>query len=252
MNERMLVVPPPRSRKSTPRSFSSWERTAREAASASSTSSVTRNPARLTLFRMFWADDTEPVMMCTSDSRRTPIIPTGFLIPDWSSTMNSCGMTCRMARSMGTTMALAASTTRSTSSLTISRPLPVTATTPRELTPSMWAPEIPTVTASTSRPDINSAASTACTTDLTVDSMLMITPRRKPREGYMPTPVISRTPVSLNWPITAHTLVVPISSPTRISSCANLLLPFPVVHGVPGTEIDLVDVPEQALLLHEI
>ena len=93
-------------------------------ASGSSTMSFTLKPARLTHFTMFCAEVTAPVMMCASASRRTPTMPTGFLMPPCWSTMNSCGMTCRTSRSMGITMALAASMTRSTSSFVISRSLP--------------------------------------------------------------------------------------------------------------------------------
>ena len=70
-------------------------------------------------------------------------------------------MTWSTSRSIGTGIALPASMTRSTSSLEISRPRPVTATTPRELMPSMWRPEMPANTDWTSRPDMSSAASTA-------------------------------------------------------------------------------------------
>ena len=125
-------------------------------------------------------------MMCASASRRTPTMPTGFLIPPCWSTMNSCGMTWRTSRSMGMTIAFAASITRSTSSLVISLSLPVTATTPRELMPSMCPPATPVYTPCTSRPDMSSADSTAFWMDFTVDSMLITTPRRRPRDGVVP------------------------------------------------------------------
>ncbi len=64
---------------------------------------------------MFFAEVTAPVMMWTSASSRTPLMPTGSLMPSWSSTMNSCGMTWMISRSIGIAIALAASTTRSTS-----------------------------------------------------------------------------------------------------------------------------------------
>ena len=75
--------------------------------------------------------------------------------------MNSWGMTCRTSLSIGITIALAASMTLSTSSFVISLSLPVTATTPRELIPSMWPPATPVYTPCTSRPDISSADSMA-------------------------------------------------------------------------------------------
>jgi hypothetical protein len=72
-------------------------------------------------------------MMCTSASNRTPLIPTGSLMPSWSSTMNSWGITWMISRSMGIAIALAASTTRSTSAAPISLFLRDTAITPRLL-----------------------------------------------------------------------------------------------------------------------
>ena len=191
------VVPPPRSISSTPSSRSSPVSTAFEEARGSSTISFTLKPARFTHFTMFCAEVTAPVMMWASASRRTPTMPTGLRMPPCWSTMNSWGMTCSTSRSMGMTIAFAASITRSTSSLVISRSRPVTATTPRELMPSMCPPAMPVVTPCTSRPDISSALSMAFWMDLTVLSMLMTTPRRRPREGVVPTPMISRDPVSL-------------------------------------------------------
>ena len=66
--------------------------------------------------------------------------------------------------------------------------------------------------------------------------MLTTTPFLRPVEGLAPTPVISRLPFSLISPITAHTLVEPISSPTNKSSLfrGNLLL---VIRRHSGTEI---------------
>ncbi|CAI8032528.1 hypothetical protein GBAR_LOCUS18385 [Geodia barretti] len=131
-------------------------------------------------------------------------------------------MTWTTSRSIGMTIALAASITRSTSSRVISRSLPVTATTPRELIPSMWPPAMPAKAPVTSRPDIISAASTAFRSDRTVASMLMTTPRRSPRDGVVPTPMISRRPSCPICAMIAHTLLVPISSPTIRSSRATL------------------------------
>src|SRR5688572_10474692 len=61
-----------------------------------------------------------------------------------------------------------------------------------------------------------SASSTACLIDATVESMLTITPFFRPREGWVPTPMISRPsgPIS---PTTHAILVVPMSSPTMMS-----------------------------------
>src|SRR6476469_9387756 len=61
-----------------------------------------------------------------------------------------------------------------------------------------------------------SASSTACLIDATVESMLTITPFLRPREGWVPTPMISRPsgPIS---PTTHAIFVVPMSSPTMMS-----------------------------------
>ena len=82
---------------------------------------------------MFLAEVTAPVMMWTSASSRTPLMPIGSLIPLWSSTMYSCGITWMISRSNGIAIALAASTTRSTSAAPISLSFRDTAITPRLL-----------------------------------------------------------------------------------------------------------------------
>src|SRR3984957_5441457 len=51
--------------------------------------------------------------------------------------------------------------------------------------------------------------------DCTVDSMLTTTPFFKPREGWLPMPMISRTPSALISPTMATTLLVPMSRPTN-------------------------------------
>jgi hypothetical protein len=68
---------------------------------------------------------------------------------------------------------------------------------------------------------MSSADSTAFWMDFTVLSMLITTPRRSPREGVVPTPRISRLPVSLIAPTMAQTFVVPMSNPTISSSPAT-------------------------------
>ena len=40
--------------------------------------------------------DTAPVTMCTFTSRRTALMPSGSRTSSWPSTMNSCGMVCRI------------------------------------------------------------------------------------------------------------------------------------------------------------
>src|SRR2546423_6465578 len=50
--------------------------------------------------------------------------------------------------------------------------------------------------------------------DCTVDSMLTTTPFFKPREGWLPMPMISSARSDLTSPTMATTLLVPTSSPT--------------------------------------
>jgi hypothetical protein len=155
--------------------------------------------------------------MCTSTSSRTPDMPSGSRTPSASSTMKACGSTWMISRSCGTLMARAASTARSTSVDVTSRSRPETATTPRLLSERMWPPATPAYTRPTSTPAICSASATACLMASTVESMFTTTPRRRPREGALPTPTTSRAPPGLGAPITAQIFVVPTSSPTTSS-----------------------------------
>ena len=75
------VVPPPRSIRRMPSSFSSGEITASDEASGSRTMSCTASPARFTLRITFCTEVTAPVTRCTSTSRRTPDMPSGSLTP---------------------------------------------------------------------------------------------------------------------------------------------------------------------------
>ena len=207
----MSVVPPPMSIRATPSSFSSAERTASEEASCSRTMSATSTPARLQLLMMFWALATAPVTICTLASRRTPLMPSGSLMPSWSSMMNSWGRMWITSRSMGMAIALAASMTRRMSSLLTSRFL--IAITPWELNPLMWPPAIPAKTDLISQPAISSASCSALRIASTVLSMLITTPLRSPLDGLVPMPTIS-SPSSVMLPTMAQILVVPMSRPT--------------------------------------
>src|ERR1700722_6475638 len=51
--------------------------------------------------------------------------------------------------------------------------------------------------------------------DCTVDSMLTTTHFFRPRDGWLPMPMISRTPSALISPTMATTLLVPMSRPTN-------------------------------------
>src|SRR5450432_1728296 len=61
-----------------------------------------------------------------------------------------------------------------------------------------------------------SASRIACLIEATVESMLTMTPFLRPRDGWVPTPMMSRPsgPIS---PTTAAILVVPMSRPTMMS-----------------------------------
>ncbi len=138
------VVPPPMSTRATPSSFSSWVRQASAAESWVRTVSITSRPARFTQVTVFCAAVEAQVMTWTLTSSRVPVIPVGSPMPSWSSTTNSWGRTCRISRSTGIETALAASMTRATSSRSITRFLPETAITPRELKPRTCEPARPT------------------------------------------------------------------------------------------------------------
>ena len=192
---------------------------------------------------MFCAEVTAPVMMCTSASRRTPLMPTGSLMPSWSSTMNSCGMTWIISRSTGMATACAASTTRLTSAGPISLSLRETAMTPRLLMLRMWSPAMPATTPLTGTPAMRSASSTARVMLATVFSRSTTTPRRNPSLGALPTPTIRSSPL-LFMSATMHEIfVVPMSSPTcTFDACAmrrsppslGLKLMSTVALGLPG------------------
>ena len=131
------------------------------------------------------------VTMWTFTSSRAPVMPTGAPMPSCSSTTKSCGSTWRISRPAGSDTAFAASIARRTSSRVISRLLPATAITPRQLKPLMCGPAIDRCTASISTPAISSASSIAFLIDSTAASRLTITPRRMPRDSATPMPTMS-------------------------------------------------------------
>src|SRR5262245_40795313 len=159
---------------------------------------------------------TAPVMMCTSASSRTPLMPTGSLMPSWSSTMNSCGMTWMISRSCGMAICFAASMTRSTSAAAISLSLRETATTPRLFRLRMWSPAMPACTPLASRPAMRSASSTARVMLATVFSRSTTAPRRRPSLGALPTPTIRSSPVGPWSAMMQEIFVVPISRPANV------------------------------------
>src|SRR6188472_1389017 len=104
------------------------------------------------------------------------------------------------------------------SSRVTSRWWAVTATWPRELRLSTCWPPTPTNARSIFQPDNRSARSTASAMEWTVWSMLMTTPFLRPEAGTVPWPMIVSLPSRLTSPISAQTLLVPTSMPTRTAS----------------------------------
>src|SRR4029079_9795388 len=117
---------------------------------------------------------------------------------------------------MGT--ARATSMARLMSSRLTSRWCPVTATCPGELRLSTCWPPTPTKARAIFQPDARVALSTASAMDRTVWSMLMTTPFLRPAEGTVPWPMIVSRPSRLTSPMSAQTLLVPTSMPTRTAS----------------------------------
>jgi len=168
---------------------------------------------------------TAPVMMWTSASSRTPLIPTGSLIPFWSSTMNSCGMTWMISRSVGIAIAFAADVERVIEAA-ISLSLRLTATTPRLLRLRMWSPAIPACTPFADVPAMRSASSTARAMLATVFSRSTTAPRRRPSLGAFPTPTIRSSPPGPRSARMQEIFVVPMSRPAYVLvACAILGIP---------------------------
>ena len=221
-------MPPPMSTTATPISFSSSLRTASALASGSRTTSATVSPQRSAQRMTFCTQLVAAVTRFTLAPRRTPLIPIGSLMPSCASTMYSRGSTWRIWRSASTGIARAPSSTRSTSARVTSPP--AMAATPSEACERMWLPATPAYTVRISTPAIVCALSIASLIDPTVHSMLETIPLRSPLQGTDPTPRISM-PCSAISPTTAHTLVVPMSSPTTISPwLVTLLIALPASH----------------------
>src|SRR5690606_8453503 len=87
-------------------------------------------------------------------------------------------------------------------------------TMPCELRHCTWLPEIEAYTLRTSQPAISSASSTARWIDCTVESMSTTTPRRKPRDSWLPMPITSIGSPGAYSPTSAVIFEVPMSRPT--------------------------------------
>ena len=96
---------------------------------------------------------------------------------------------------------------------------------PCELKLLMWLPAIPVYTSRILQSAINSASSSARWIALTVVSMLTTTPFFRPREGWLPMPMISNPPSGLISATIAAIFEVPTSSPT-ISRLFSLAFPI--------------------------
>src|SRR4051794_2043275 len=212
------IVPAPRSATATPSSFSVSDRTASAEASESTTSSSIFTPAAATHFVRFCTAVAEADTMCVSTSRRSALIPSGSFTPSWPSTVKPRRSTWSTSRLDGIETARATSIARSMSCRVTSRWWAVTATWPVELRLSTCCPPTPTNARSIFQPDSRSARSTASAIDRTVWSMLTTTPFLRPDAGTVPWPMIVSGPSRLTSPISAATLDVPTSIPTRTAS----------------------------------
>ncbi len=81
------IVPAPMSATATPRSRSVGDRTASAEARPAATSSSILTSAAVMHFVRFWTAVAEAVTMCVSTSRRTALMPSGFITPSWPSTV---------------------------------------------------------------------------------------------------------------------------------------------------------------------
>src|SRR5687767_6932993 len=103
---------------------------------------------------------------------------------------------------------------------------PFTAVAPRLFTDETCEPAMLTRAEVISSPEVDSAFLTDCMIACEATDKSTITPLRIPSEGSMPTPRIRMELLSSTRPTSVHTLVVPTSMPTTISS---ILLTHPVI-----------------------
>ena len=213
------IVPAPMSATATPSSFSVSVSTASAEASEFATSSSILTPAAATHLVRFWTAVAEAVTMWVSTSSRSALIPSGSLTPSWPSTMKPRALdvehfAVRRDRDGpgdldGAVDVLAGDLAGGGA---------VTATWPREFRHSTCWPPTPTKARSIFQPDSRSACSTASGDRADVWSMLTTTPFFSPADGTVPLPMIVSRPSRLTSPMSAQTLVVPTSMPTRTAS----------------------------------
>jgi hypothetical protein len=211
------VVPPPMSMSSVVSSCSASPSTDRPEASACTTRPSTSAPASPAQRRRFESGPCAPATMCTSTSSRTPDMPIGSLMPSLPSTTYSWGITWRMSMFASSGTAWAFSMQRSTSALGDLLPRRMAAM-PWLVRALRWLPGHADPGRVTSTPATRWAAWIDWRTDAIVRSRFTTTPLRRPSEGTVPSPMMSRTPSPATSPITVQILVVPMSSPTMMRS----------------------------------
>ncbi len=129
-----------------------------------------------------------------------------------------------ISRSCGIATARACS--RAWSISNCSMMFPFTAVAPLLFTDATCEPAMLTRADVISNPEVDSAFLTDCMIACEAADRSTMTPLRIPSEGSMPTPRIRMELLSSTLPTSVHTLVVPTSMPTTISS---MLLTHPVI-----------------------
>src|SRR3990172_466845 len=246
LNIARSIVPAPMSAIATPSSFSVSEATASAAARAFATRSSIFTPAAATHLVRFWTAVAGAVTMWVSTSRRRALMPKGSLTPSCPSTMKPRRSTWRTSRLDGIATARATSIARRMSSRLTSRSWADTATWPVEFRLSTWAPPTPTKALSIFQPDRRSAFSTASPMDRTVWSILTTAPFLRPDDGTVPCPMTVTRPSRPTSPMSAQTLLVPTSIPTRTPSTTVSPAPsrLPGSDEVPPDQGDVIKDPE--------
>src|SRR6185369_11852002 len=138
----------------------------------------------------------------------------------------------------GIVTARATSIARRMSSRLTSRVWAVTATWPLELMLSICAPPTPTKALSIFQPERRSDRSTASRIERTVWSMLTTAPFLSPDDGTVPWPMKVSRPSRPISPMSAQTLLVPTSMPTRTPSA------MPTSDEMSPDQGDVVEDPE--------
>src|SRR5215216_5568084 len=137
-------------------------------------------------------------------------------MPSCPSTVKPRWMTWMISRSCG--MATARDCSRACATSYCSITFPLTATAPRLFTLATCAPAMLTSADVISRPEVDSAFSTERVIAWEAAARSTMIPFLIPSEGSMPTPRMRMDLSSSTRPTSVHTLVVPTSMPTTLSS----------------------------------